>query len=253
MNLSYADIGISAVLILIAIGISYFQKSGLEKEMSVASIRIFFQLLIMGYVLTYILKSNHVLIVLLVLIGMVFFGAYTVSSRERTIQHSLRISFISILVGVLLTIGIILLTGTIEVKSQYVIPVASMIISNSMNAASLAMNRLKGEIRAQKQQIEAALCLGASPKKAVENPLKATFKTSLIPSVNRAMTVGIVSLPGSMSGMIFAGISPIQAVKYQMLVEYVVIGSATITVFCTTFLTYREFFTEHDQLKEGVS
>lgn len=249
MNLTYSGIALSVVLIFVAVGLSYYYRLGIGKELSFTSVRVFLQLIAMGYVLKYILQTEHPLIVLLILSGMVLFGAYTASSREKAIESSFSISFVSIFLGVMLTIGIILAAGIIELKAQYLIPIASMIISNCMNTTSLALNRIKGEFRSHREQIEAALCLGAVPKQAAEPMLKATIKASLIPSMNRAKTVGIVTLPGSMSGMIFAGVSPIQAVKYQILVEYVVIGSVSISVFAASILTYQKFFTKQQQLK----
>lgn len=250
MNLTYSSVGISIIIVIVAILIATYLKLGISREISIVSVRVFFQLLIMGYVLVYILQSEHILIVTLVLVGMALYGAFTSSKREKSIPQAFRISFISIFLGIFFTLGIVLAFGVIQIKAQYIIPIASMIIGSCMNATSLLMNRLKSEIRAQKQQIEAALCLGASSKQASELSLKTAIRASLIPSINRAATVGIVTLPGSMSGMIFAGISPIAAVKYQMLIEYVAIGSVAISVFCSAFFTYRQFFTKYHQLRD---
>jgi putative ABC transport system permease protein len=252
MDLSYSSIGLSLIIVLMTLGIVYFLKLGMVREISIASVRIFLQLLIMGYVLSAILQTEHLLVVFLVLIGMALFGAYTAGRREKTIDGTFYIALVSILSGILGTLGIILVFGVVELKAQHVIPIASMIIGNGMNTISLMTDRLKAEMQKHKQQIEAALCLGASSRQAAEMPLRAAIKASLIPSVNRATTVGIVTLPGSMSGMIFAGIDPLSAVKYQMLIEYVLIGSVAITVMCSALLTYKRLFTKHHQLKNDL-
>lgn len=228
----------------------YVLKLGMTKEISFASVRIFIQLLLMGYVLTAILQTDELWVVLIVLMGMTLFGAYTASKREKTIPYIFPIAFLSIFAGMFFTLGIILVFGVVDLKAQHMIPIASMIIGNSMNTVSLMTERLKGELRKGKPQIEAALCLGASSKQAADEHLRIAIRASLIPSVNRAATVGIVTLPGSMSGMIFAGISPLEAVKYQMLIEYVLIGSVAISVLLCGLLTYRRFFTKHHQLRE---
>ncbi|WP_139490042.1 ABC transporter permease [Brevibacillus dissolubilis] len=250
MEVSYWGVGLSSLVVVAVIAIARYLRLGITLELANVSVRVFFQLLLMGYVLTYVLNAEHPLVIFFILVGMVVYGAYTVSRRESMVRRAFWITFISISAGIFLTLGIILLGQVIELKAYTIIPVVSMIISNSMNGVNVMMDRLKGEIRSQKQQIEAALCLGASAKEATEELVRTAIRASFIPTLNRALTVGIVTLPGSMSGMIFAGINPLAAVKYQMLIEYVIIGSAAISIFCSAFLSYREFFTKELQLRE---
>jgi putative ABC transport system permease protein len=248
-NLHITGVSLTFVLIIIAIGLSYYQKLGVEKEIGVASVRTVIQLMIMGYILDYVLRIENLLVVITILICMILFGAYTSSKRSRQIEGVFFISFISILFGVMISLGVVLIANDISIKAQYVIPISSMIISTSMNANSLAMTRLQAEIHANKDQIEAALCLGATTKQASKNVIKNSIKAALIPSIDRAKTVGIVTLPGSMTGMIFAGISPLYAIKYQLLIECILIGAIAISVFISTLFTYRKFFTKDDSLK----
>lgn len=248
-NLHITGVSLTFVLIIIAIGLSYYQKLGVEKEIGVASVRTVIQLMIMGYILDYVLRIESLLVVITILICMILFGAYTSSKRSYQIEGVFFISFISILFGVLISLGVVVFANDISIKAQYVIPISSMIISTSMNANSLAMTRLQAEIHANKDQIEAALCLGATTKQASKDVIKNSIKAALIPSIDRAKTVGIVTLPGSMTGMIFAGISPLYAIKYQLLIECILIGAIAISVFISTLLSYRKFFTNDDSLK----
>ncbi len=185
----------------------------------------------MGYVLEYVLSIEHFLVVILILFCMILFEAYTSSKRSFQIEGVFFISFISILLGVAISLGVVLVANSIALKAQYVIPISSMIISTSMNANSLALTRFRDEIIANRHQIEAALCLGATTKQASNTVIKSSIKAALIPSIDRAKRVGIVTLPGSMTGMIFAGITPLYAIKYQLLIECILIGSIAISVF----------------------
>ncbi|GGI15491.1 ABC transporter permease [Gottfriedia solisilvae] len=247
-NLQITGVSLTFLLIVIAIGLSYYQKLGVEKELGISSVRTVIQLMIMGYVLEYVLSIEHFLVVILILFCMTLFGAYTSSKRSFQIEGVFFISFISILLGVTISLGVVLVANSIALKAQYVIPISSMIISTSMNANSLALTRLRAEIISNRHQIEAALCLGATTKQASNSVIKSSIKAALIPSIDRAKTVGIVTLPGSMTGMIFAGISPLYAIKYQLLIECILIGSIAISVFCSTLLSYRKFFTTDDAL-----
>jgi putative ABC transport system permease protein len=118
-----------------------------------------------------------------------------------------------------------------------------------MSATSLALLRMHDELKRDKNQIEAALSLGASPRKAVELALKKAIETSMIPVIDRAKTVGIVSLPGGMSGMILAGASPLVAVKFQIVIMYMLLGSPFLTVAIASVLGYRQYFTKYMQLR----
>ncbi|MGG0175648.1 ABC transporter permease [Gottfriedia acidiceleris] len=248
-NLHITGVSLTFLLIIIAIALSYYQKLGVEKDIGISSVRTVIQLMIMGYVLEFILQIEHFLIVIIILFCMILFGAYTSSKRSQQIEGAFFISFISILLGVMISLGVVLVANKIALKAQYVVPISSMIISTSMNANSLALTRLRAEIQASKNQIEAALCLGATTKQASNNVIKNSIKAALIPSIDRAKTVGIVTLPGSMTGMIFAGISPLYAIKYQLLIECILIGAIAISVFSSTLLSYRKFFTKDDSLK----
>jgi putative ABC transport system permease protein len=137
-------------------------------------------------------------------------------------------------------------------QPQYVIPIAGMIIGNSMNGASLAINRLVAEIRLRRTEIEAALSLGATARQAVNQAFKEAVKSAMIPTINAMMIVGIVQLPGMMTGQIIAGTRPEQAVRYQVVVVYMLTAAVTVTCICAAILTYRQYFTKSHQLKNEL-
>ena len=133
---------------------------------------------------------------------------------------------------------------------QYVIPIMGMILGNSMNGVALAIDRLTSEIREKREIIETRLSLGATSREAVSDIISSAVRAAMIPTINSLMTVGIVSLPGMMTGQILSGTSPIIAVKYQILVMYMIAASVMISSVLLVQRGYKQYFTAHHQFKE---
>jgi putative ABC transport system permease protein len=123
-----------------------------------------------------------------------------------------------------------------------------MIVGNAMNGAALAAERLASEIDARRGEIEAWLALGASPPHAAREASRAALRAALIPAVNGLMVVGLVSLPGMMTGQILAGQSPLLAVRYQLVVAFMLAGATAITSVAVVAWYRRSFFTAAEQL-----
>lgn len=117
-----------------------------------------------------------------------------------------------------------------------------------MIATGLCYNQLGQRFENHQQQIQEMLSLGATPKIASMAIIRDSIKSSLIPTVDAAKTVGIVSLPGMMSGLIFAGVDPLQAVKYQIMVTFMLMATASISTIIACYLTYKKFFNQRHQL-----
>jgi putative ABC transport system permease protein len=135
---------------------------------------------------------------------------------------------------------------------QYLIPLAGMIISNSMNAAALAIERLRAELSVRRGEVEELLALGASARQAVDGPVKAALRAALRPSLNQMYVVGLVSIPGTMTGQILAGLPPGGAARYQILVMMLWNAGATSTCALLVWLSYRRFFTPALQLRHDL-
>lgn len=133
---------------------------------------------------------------------------------------------------------------------QYIIPIMGMILGNSMNGVALAAERLSSEIRGKRALIEARLSLGATSRDAVSDIVASAVRAAMIPTINSLMTVGIVSLPGMMTGQILSGTDPIIAVKYQIVVMYMIAASVMISSVLIVQRGYKQFFTEYHQFRE---
>src|SRR3569623_2692060 len=105
---------------------------------------------------------------------------------------------------------------------QYAIPLLGMILGNTLNGISLGLDRLGGELSGRRAPVEALLALGATRWEAARGPIRQAVRTGLIPTINAMMVVGIVSLPGMMTGQILAGADPVEAVKYQIVMMFLI-------------------------------
>ena len=223
LNIPILRLSIAFIPVFIVIGIHY-KWSLKPKNILYAISRMLGQLLIVGYLLTYIFQSNEFWMVIAVISMMVFFSGWialrTVSEQRRSL---LLIALISILIGGGLTL-VVISQGVLNLQPwylpRYLIPLAGMIFANAMNSVSLAADRMKAEIERNR---------------VFENARNTAFQTSLIPIINAFFAVGLVSLPGMMTGQILSGTSPLLAVRYQIMVMCMVFSSAGIST--ALFLT----------------
>jgi putative ABC transport system permease protein len=243
------------LFLLVLLAITKAQGIGLEKEIAVSSLRMTIQLILAGYILVYVLEINHMLVSLGILIIMEFFAIRNIYSRVKVkIDKPLRrIVVFSMLAGSMATIFYFLFI-VIGIKpwyeGRYFIPIAGMIVGNSMTGVSLGLERLIDGIRTKKKLVEEALILGATPKRAVKGVINGAFTAAILPTINSMVGMGIVFLPGMMTGQILSGTSPLIAIEYQIAIMMGIIGSVSLTVFLLVHFGYRTFFNSRSQLKD---
>ena len=238
----------SVLLVLVAVAITIWWKIPVQKDMAIGSVRAFVQLVAIGYALRYIFDMEAVWLTLLALLVMTVVGAQAAASRVREIKAPFVVAFLSIAVGSAITIGMLLALRVITPEARYVIPLAGMIIANSMNATALTIDRLVSDICQNREAIETGLALGKSWRVASRKFQKDAAIAGMLPILNFLKTVGIAVLPGAMTGMILAGVEPIDAVLLQIVVTYMLLAAATISSIVALELTVRQFFTPHHQL-----
>jgi len=180
--------------------------------------RMFIQLVLIGYILTYIFETKNFFVVMLILTVMLIVASIIsmrpVAKKEKTLYIK---SFLSILVGGTITLTFVIV-GVLDLELWYeprfLIPLAGMIFANAMNSVSISAERFETEYNREANYIEAR---------------NTAYKASLIPNINTLFAVGLVSIPGMMTGQILSGISPIIAVKYQIMVMCMVISSSGLS------------------------
>jgi len=251
IDLDKLDLALVYGLILLAVALIR-QRGGEVRGLLVAALRMGVQLFAVGYVLHLVFALQSAAAVLLILLLMAGMAVHTVAGRvKEKMPGFYRVVGSAILIGCgggtfyfcLLVIGL-----DPWYEPRYLIPLAGMIIGNSMTGASLAAERLADEIRSRREEIETALCLGASARQACQPAVNRAFYAALIPSINAMAAMGIVFLPGMMTGQILSGTEPMIAVKYQIAIMCVITGSVAMTSFMILQQGYRSYFSEFDQL-----
>ncbi|MEP7039752.1 MAG: iron export ABC transporter permease subunit FetB [Acidobacteriota bacterium] len=252
-DVSWFDLSLALGLILIALGISRWQKLGLVKDFIIGAIRTIVQLVLVGYVLVYIFAVDRWYITLAVLMLMLIVAVYAAIGRQKKSNPQLKwITGSAMLLGSGLTlVYVTTLVVTVQPwhNPRYLIPLFGMIVGSAMNGAALAIERLNSEMEIRGGEIEAYLALSANYVQASAQPVRQALRASLIPTVNGLMVVGIVTLPGMMTGQILAGSSPLTAVRYQIVVVFMQAAAVAITTAGVTLWYRKTFFTSAFQLK----
>ena len=239
---------ISSSLVVVALFFSYSQKLKLEKEIIVGVFRAVLQLVIVGYLLNYIFGLKNPIFTTLLLFFMIFNASHNAAKRGKRIKNGFLISFLSIFIGALITLSILVFSGAIEYEPYQIIPVGGMIISNAMVALGLCYRELTSNFKNKREEVETKLSLGADILPSSMEIIRDSIKVGMLPTIDSAKTLGIVSLPGMMTGLILAGTSPIEAVKYQIMVTFMMLSTTSISSFIACYLSYKGFFNERKQL-----
>lgn len=258
INVTWVDLALAAGLILMAIAISRWRRLELEQSLVVGAVRAVVQLVAVGYLLIYIFAADEWWLVILALLVMIISATQAATrrtqsrKRARNDRGALRvITGVSLMVGSALTLGFVtqvVLRVDPWYSPQYLIPLFGMIVGKSMNAAALAAERLASELETHQGQVEAYLALGASPARAAAIPERRAITAAMIPTINALMTVGLVALPGMMTGQIVSGVSPLLAIRYQIIVMFMSTGAPALITTAVVLWYRRTFFTPAAQL-----
>lgn len=259
VEISWLDLALAVPLVLAAVALSAWQRLGLGKGLVFGAIRASIQLIVVGHVLLWLFAANEWYLVLGLMLVMVAVAAWTAADRQTHGAANLKqlrmICGMSILVGSGVTIAYVT-TIVVAVEPwynpRYLIPLFGMIVSNAMNGAALAAERLQSEMEAARAEIEAYLALGASAQRASGEPVRRAIVAAMIPAVNSLAIVGIVSLPGMMTGQILAGTDPTLAVRYQLVVAFMLVVATAITSVGVVLWYRRSFFSSAEQLLPRV-
>lgn len=247
---------LSVSLVLITGLISALLKLGLLKSLLWGTFRAFLQLSLIGYVLNYIFKVNSLLIIVPVLLLMCFIASREATRRINNPPHRPgSIAFVSLTASTFL-VGLIVVVLVISPQpwysAQVVLPIFGMLLGNSMNAIALSLDRMYSEIRSQAEEVEQLLCFGASPWEAVRAYVNKAITAGMTPIINSLMVVGLVSLPGMMTGQILAGMNPVAAVRYQFVVMIMIAAAVAIGCLLIVGLSYKRIFNEDMALVESM-
>jgi len=251
-QISTLQLALSVGLVLVAGLVSAALELGILRSLLWGTVRTFVQLLLLGYALTYIFAIDHPLLIVALIGLMVLLAARAAVARLTHVPfRPYGIAALSLGAGTFLvgTVVCALLIGAERWWSARIaIPIAGMILGNTLNGISLALDRFVSEVRLAAPEVEQLLCLGHTPWEAVRRQLRVALRAGMTPTINALMVVGLVSLPGMMTGQILAGADPLTAVRYQIVVMMMIAALVALGCLLLVGLSYRRCFTEDGAL-----
>ncbi|QGX96673.1 iron export ABC transporter permease subunit FetB [Haloplanus rallus] len=242
------QVAAATALAAVVVGISSLRNLDLERELGGSFVRGFVQVLAMGALIG-ALFSVPLSYSALLLGAMVCYAAWESRKRGDGVPNAFRISVLSLALGSTVVIVTMVAAGAIERTVRNLVPVGGMIIANAMKTNSLTLDRFQGEVASNREEIEAVLALGVPPERAISEFVTESVRASLIPVVDAMRTLGLVYIPGMMSGMILGGANPIYAAEYQFVIMGMIFAAGGLTSMTTSLLLARAAFTDAAQLR----
>jgi putative ABC transport system permease protein len=255
ITLTPFDLALTAVLILLLSALSFVLRLGIERQLIVAAIRTVVQLTLIGLVLKTIFANAQLHWVGLIVLVMLLVAGREVMARQ---QHRLTgwwgygVGTVSMFVSTfaITVMVLIVVIGTEPwYQPQYAIPIMGMMLGNTMTGIALGLDRLTGNAREQRTTIEARLILGQTWQEAISDIRRNSMRTGMIPIINAMAAAGLVSLPGMMTGQILSGTPPVEAVKYQILIMFMITAGTGFGTMAAVWLASRRLFDERHRLR----
>lgn len=251
IDLAYWQVGLAALLILINGAVSLLLRLGLEQRLIVAAARMTAQLLLIGLILDWVFALAQWYLVLALMLAMTLVAG--IAAVRRT-EHRYPGIWTSSLVSVWAGSWVVTATALFAIvqvepwyRPQYAIPLLGMILGNTLNGISLGLDRFGSELEGRRDEIEALLTLGATRWEAARVVVREAVRTGMIPMLNAMVIAGVVSLPGMMTGQLLAGVEPIQAVKYQIVIMFLIASATALGTVGVVLLGYRRLFNVRHQ------
>jgi putative ABC transport system permease protein len=252
-DISFIGLALSLVFVGGAGLASLMLQLKLGKDLFWGTVRTVAQLFLMGFVLRYVFAFDRWYLVVAVFAVMIFFAARIAKGRVKSAPVAVFVPvFASMLLSYMLVtffVVAVIVQARPWYHPMYFIPIGGMIIGNSITAVAVSLDRFFGALKKQREEIELFFCLGATYRQASAPVFREAIRAGMIPSITAMMGVGIVWLPGMMTGQILAGADPLAAVKYQIMVMLMLVGSTAIASILVVWLVRRECFTTDDRLK----
>ncbi|MGI5922102.1 MAG: ABC transporter permease [Syntrophomonadaceae bacterium] len=258
IDLTVLQVGAAYIFVLMVLGIVRIRGVKREKEIVLSCVRMTLQLMLTAYILVYVFNHPSPWLTILIVLIMEGFAIFTIVQRfrgrllrplKKVIALSMSVGTISCLVYFLFVV----VRVSPWYEPQYFIPLAGMFVGNSMTGVSLGVKFLLEGMTAQRALVEEALILGATPQMASRSIINNAFDAAILPTINSMLGMGIVFLPGMMTGQILAGTSPTTAIAYQITTMLGILGAVALSVIIMLQLGYRAFFNQQDQLIELTS
>ncbi len=252
--LSSGDLAIAGILVLLLALLSNRSRLGFGKRLILGGVRMTVQLLIVGMILRQLFSDYNVWLILSLAFIMIFIAGREIMMRQKIRvkgAYGYGVGVFSMAISSF-AIAFFSLVVIIEVEPwytpQYAIPLLGMLLGNTMNGISLATDKFTSDIYAQRSLIEQRLYLGENWQTASEDIRKNAMRTGMIPIINAMAAAGIISLPGTMTGQILGGSPPLEAVKYQILILFLIAAGTGFGIIVSIWLINRNLFDKRYRL-----
>lgn len=242
----------SIIYILLFLVLLVLKKSKINqtKLLIVASIRMTIQLMLAGFVLTYIFKNPSPVFVVIYILAMMAMSVHMVLSRNKGVNKdfAIIIALSLIFTGLFIIIFFIMLIIRVSLfNPQYTIPISGMIMGNAVTGVSLGVKTFFDSLKSQKNKIDTLINIGATPKSILMPFVNKSLETALIPTLNSMLGMGIISLPGMMTGQILSGTLPTTAIMYQICIIIAITTVVCFSVFCSLYFGCKTLFNSKNQ------
>ncbi|MGD8305685.1 MAG: ABC transporter permease [Ignavibacteria bacterium] len=255
-DITWPDLALGFVLLIIPFFILWYYKTGLFKSAVIAVIRMTAQLLLIGLYLEYIFMLNNLWINLgWVMIMVMIATVTTVRNSELYLRYYFIPVFISLAISLIIVdvyfLGIVIKLDNMY-DAIYLIPITGMLLGNSIRTNVLGLSSYYKKLQKEQTLYRYALANGATHSEALIPYMKTALKTSFSPTIATMAVIGLISLPGMMTGQILGGSSPTVAIKYQIMLMITIFVSSVLTVVLTIFISNRFIFDSFYNLKMKI-
>ncbi len=248
IDIGYLELFAASALMLVAGIVSWRLALGQEKNIAVSTVRVFVQLLAMGFVLIYLFQYQSWWLVLIVILAMALCATQIAVSRVKNQVRGLWLPVFASLLCSSVVIAFVVVEGVIQPEPWYsarqLVPISGMALGNTMSATAVAIDRLFSDMDSRSEEIFTLVALGATPREAAFPSIKAAVGAGILPTLATMSAAGIVQIPGMMSGQILAGADPVIAAKYQIVVLLMMSAATTLAIVLICFLTFRKRFSK---------
>ena len=246
INLGFLDLALAALLVAVNGAVSVALSLGLERKLLWASVRTVVQLPAIGYVLAWVFRFDRWYVVLALAAVMTLVAGLAGGDRGTRTYAGRRLDSVASIWISSWLVAAVGLFAVIRIRPwyepQYAVPILGMILGNTLTGVSLGLERMTEELAARRDAIDTLLALGATRWEAARLAARQAVRAGMIPTLNQMSVVGIVSLPGMMTGQVLAGQSPLQAVRYQIVIMFLIAASSALGTVLAVLLAYRRLF-----------
>jgi len=252
-NIGIAGVAASFVLIIVAVMLSGWQGLHLSRSILWASARAAVQLFLVGFALKLVLDPDASLLwSWLWVVGMVGFAGLTIRNRAREVPGIFLLGTVAMAAVMVVSLSVMFGFGMFPVEGRTIVPLAGMMIGNSMTASVVAGRRIVGELQDKRDEVEARLALGHAWPDAARPYVRSALRTALIPQIESTKALGLVFLPGAMTGLVLAGVDAADAVSIQLAIMYLILGSVATSITVIGLGLTRRLFTPDHRLRRAL-